>query len=426
MEKDTQYLTSGITINHGRRQFIKKTGSLIPAFSLYGCSNEFSTPSTDIAPPNIQVAPASQTVTSGNSVTFRVIANGGAPLSYQWQQNGINISGANQADYSINAVTIDDHNSSFQVQVSNAAGSITSSTAQLTVIAALTPPIIITEPASTSIQAGESTSFQVVASGSEPLSYQWQRNGISIPDATQAILNLDALAPANNGDVYHVTISNPAGTINSQIATLTVSLSPAPVEILQQPINSSVLEGETATFSVIATGNTPLRYQWQRNGNDILGATQASLTLEAVSISESGDTLHVNISDANSTISSRSAVLTVSPLPIAPSITQQPSDISVALGSTATFQISMTGTPPLNIQWFRNDQAIAAATDSSFTFIPEDNTEAGDQFSVLISNQAGSITSQTAVLSILPNTANIRIDSTFIKIDNTQITIDET
>jgi len=83
--------------------------------------------------PYISMQPASQTVTAGQTATFSVTASGTAPLSYQWQKNGADITGATSASYMTPATTTADSGEQFRVVISNTAGSATSNTATLTV-----------------------------------------------------------------------------------------------------------------------------------------------------------------------------------------------------------------------------------------------------------------------------------------------------
>jgi len=99
-----------------------------------GCADSASTSYADpTVTPSIAAQPANQTVTAGQSATFFVVAGGTPPPSYQWQKNGANISGANAARYAMPTTTTSDNGSTFDVIVSNSAGSITSNTATLTV-----------------------------------------------------------------------------------------------------------------------------------------------------------------------------------------------------------------------------------------------------------------------------------------------------
>ncbi len=130
--------------------------------------------------PTIAVHPSSQTISVGHSVTFSVTANGTAPLSYQWQRNGVNISGANSASYTIQSVTANDNGAQFRVVVSNNFGSATSNSATLTVTPNNPPVGNITAPAAgTLYTAGETISYAGTGSDPEdgalpPSAFTWQ------------------------------------------------------------------------------------------------------------------------------------------------------------------------------------------------------------------------------------------------------------
>ncbi len=84
-------------------------------------------------PPVITTHPADQTVALGQTAAFSVVAAGTAPLSYQWQKNGVDISGAVGPMYTTPATVLSDNNSNYRVLVTNSAGSTTSDEATLTV-----------------------------------------------------------------------------------------------------------------------------------------------------------------------------------------------------------------------------------------------------------------------------------------------------
>src|SRR5206468_3389612 len=107
-------------------------------------------------------------------ISFTVMANGTAPLTYQWQKNGTNIAGVTSASYTTSATTTSDSGSTFDVVVSNSAGTATSNPATLTVNTAAVAPAITTQPANQTVTAGQTATFSVAASGTAPLSYQWK------------------------------------------------------------------------------------------------------------------------------------------------------------------------------------------------------------------------------------------------------------
>jgi len=102
-------------------------------------------------------------------------------------------------------------------------GTVTSNTATLTVNAAAVGPTITTQPVSQTVTAGQAATFTVVAAGTAPLSYQWQKNGANISGATSASYVTPATTSSDNGATFDVVVSNSAGTVTSNAATLTVN-----------------------------------------------------------------------------------------------------------------------------------------------------------------------------------------------------------
>ena len=139
-------------------------------------------------------------------------------------------------------------------------------------------PTITTQPAAQSVTAGQTASFTVVASGTAPLIYQWKKSGANIPGATSGTYTTPATSSADIDAVlaYSVVVSNSAGTVTSNEARLTVTATAVAPSINTQPAAQTVTEGQTASFSVEATGTGPLAYQWQKNGTAIDGATSST------------------------------------------------------------------------------------------------------------------------------------------------------
>jgi hypothetical protein len=255
--------------------------------------------------------PANQTVTVGQTATFSVVAAGTMPLAYQWQKNGSNISGATTSSYTTPATASGDNGATFDVTVSNTAGSITSSLAALTVNAAATAPTISTQPASQSVTVGQTATFSVVAAGTAPLSYQWQKNSSNISGATTSSYTTPATTSGDNGATFDVKVSNTAGNVTSNMATLTVNATATAPTITTQPTNQTVAAGQTATFSVVAAGTSPLTYQWFQATTAITGATSASYTTPATTTANSGEQFQVKVTNVVSSVISNTATLTV-------------------------------------------------------------------------------------------------------------------
>ncbi|VVB54521.1 Immunoglobulin domain protein [uncultured archaeon] len=176
---------------------------------------------------------------------------------------------------------------------------------------ALTSPSITIQPSDQIVKTGDTATFSVVATGTEPMMYHWQRNGEDISGATSATYTTPSTALADNGTAFRVVVSNAAGSTTSNKATLVVVPLPIAPTITMQPSNQMVSEGEAATFSVVATGTAPIIYQWQRNGVDIPGATSATYTIPSTALSDSGSTFRVNITNAAGSITSNEVTLIV-------------------------------------------------------------------------------------------------------------------
>jgi sugar lactone lactonase YvrE len=268
-------------------------------------------------------------------------------------------------------------------------------------------PSITTQPASQSVVAGGSATFTVVASGTAPLAYQWNKNGAAIPGAQNANYIYGGAQLADNNAQITVTVSNLVGTITSSAATLTVQTA-APV-ILVQPQPQTVLAGTTATFVVTVSGSPPLSFQWLKNGVAIAGATSASYVTPVTSLADSGSQFEVLISNASGSVMSVPALLTVDSAVVAPSIITQPQNTTAAVGAAATFSVTAGGTQPLSYQWQQDGTGIAGATNSSYTLSPVTAQNNQDSYTVTVSNAGGSVTSQAAVLSVTASTNGISL-----------------
>ena len=179
--------------------------------------------STSSSSPSITSQPANETVNSGNTATFSVQASGTAPLTYQWQKNGSNISGATGSSYTTPVTSTSDNGETFRVLVSNSKGSTTSNSVTLSVKAVASAPTITSQALSQTVSSGQKATFAVAVSGTSPLNYQWQKNGANISGATASSYTTPATTSSDNGSKFQVAISNSAGSTMSAAATLTVT-----------------------------------------------------------------------------------------------------------------------------------------------------------------------------------------------------------
>ena len=278
--------------------------------------------------------------------------------------------------------------------LTNAAGTATSSNATLTVIDA---PVITGQPHSRTNNAGTTATFTVTATGTSPI-YQWYAGAAPIDGATTATLTLLNVQDANAGD-YSVVLTNAAGTATSSNVTLTVIDAPV---ITDQPLSRTNNAGTTATFTVTATGTSPLSYQWTKttltetnvlsDSNNISGSASNVLTIASVLAADEA-TYSVTITNAAGTAVSTNALLVV----IDPVILAQPAGVTNFDGSTVSFSVTAAGTAALNYQWFQDDVPLYGATGNTLTLTNISDGDAGD-YTVVVTNSIGSVTSAPALL----------------------------
>ncbi|MFM7102542.1 MAG: immunoglobulin domain-containing protein, partial [Verrucomicrobiota bacterium] len=147
------------------------------------------------------------------------------------------------------------------------------------------PPVITRQPQSHTVVVGDSVVFSVSATGGEPLSYQWRKDGNLLPEATGSYFAIAPVRVSDAGD-YSVVVSNRAGSATSGTATLVVLEPPV---LTGQPRSKTVNVGDTTLFGVTATGSPPLEFQWYHNGEPVAGATAATLYLVTVGASDAGE-----------------------------------------------------------------------------------------------------------------------------------------
>ena len=198
--------------------------------------------------------------------TIIVAANASDPAPLQFLAP---YSGVTTATLTITGATAGLSGNQYRVVGTNSAGTATSNAATLTVN---TAPTITTQPTSQTVNAGQNVTFVVGANGTPTPTYQWQlssgggpftnlTNAAPYSGVTTATLTITGAAAGLSGNQYRALVTNGvAPDATSAAATLTVNVAPA---ITTQPANQTVNAGQTAAFSVVATGTPAPTYQWQ-------------------------------------------------------------------------------------------------------------------------------------------------------------------
>ncbi len=265
-------------------------------------------------------------------------------------------------------------------------------------------PSITDEPDGDEVCVGDAVTLSVTATGTQPLSYQWQHQSGTwndISGATGSSYDIAAAAVAHAGH-YRVMVSNYYGTVYSIHVELAVD---EPAEVTGDPDALTVCADDTATFTVAAdhgTATAPLTYQWRKNGANlsdgarISGATTDTLDIDPVITDDAAD-YDVVVTNRCGADTSATAALTVN---MAPTITQHPQTQQVAVGSPVTFTASAQGTPAPAYQWRKNGTNLPGATGSSYTISSVDYPDEGN-YDVVVTNSCGSDTSQVAALLVV-------------------------
>lgn len=254
---------------------------------------------------------------------------------------------------------------------------------------------------SATVATGQAVTISVTANGTAPFTYQWKKNGFDISGATSSTLSFASIQFMDAAG-YSVAVSNSAGSTTSDIATLNV-VSPTPPGVTTQPVDQSKVVGQSATFSVVASGLPAPTYQWMKNGVNVSGATSSSYTIPSVALTDGG-LFSVKVTNSAGFTFSSNANLTVSS-PVPPSFTTQPVNQAVLVGDPVTFTSAATGSPAPTYQWIKNGVNIAGETSASFTLPAASLSDSGATYQVIATNSAGIAYSNSAVLTVSSTSA---------------------
>jgi len=369
--------------------------------------------------PTITTQPVNVTVTAPATATFTVVASGIPAPTYKWMQElygtstYTTIAGATGSTYTTPATSAIYNLANYKCVVTNSVGSVTSNVATLTVNIA---PYFFSQPVNTSIPEPNKAYFSATGEGSPLPTYQWMEKPpgtntyTTISGATSSLYITPATTLADNGTQYECVISNVAGSVTSNPATLTVYIEP-PI-ITTQPNNEPVTAPATATFTVVASSTPAPTYQWLQEApgattyTNIPGATSASYTTAATTVAMSGTQYECVVTNPAGSVTSSSATLLVYPTPVAPTIITQPVNVTVTEPALATFTVEAIGTPAPNFQWMQESPgsstftAISGAIYDWYSISPTSIADSGTLYECVVSNVAGSVTSNSAVLVV--------------------------
>ncbi len=328
-----------------------------------------------------------------------VSVDGSIPITFTWYKNDTLISRATNDTLYFNALAASDAGKYYCI-VNNNWGCDTTAVETVTVQGAPVAPKISVHPQLQEVVQGQSASFGVSATGTAPLSYQWQKNGSNISGATDSTYTTPATTMADSGALFRCIVSNTAGADTSDNALLQVSKNSITPTVTVQPLHQTVTECEKATFSITATGTIPLNYQWKKNGSNISGATSSDYTTPATIMTDSGSIFRCIVSNIAGADTSDNALLVVNKIPIKPTFIMHPQSDTALVGASIDFTVSSTGTSPITFQWQKNGNDISGETSTTYSIPPSTKVDNGAVCRCVASNSVGRDTSDEATLTV--------------------------
>ncbi len=361
-----------------------------------GCDNTISRTTSVLSLPSAMIS-GNHTVCSGDATTLNVDFTGTAPFIFTWSDGLSSVTVTTSSDpYTL---TLNPTSSSVITipSVTGANGCSTSGTGQGNItVNALSE--ILDDPDDLTVCPGENAVFRVSASGIA-LTYQWQKDGSSMPGKTQNVLNLTNVQAANAGSYTCMVTSTcgPALTSNPGVLTVRPQMS-----MTGQPTGVTDCVGQTVNFNVDVTGSG-LHYQWQKdgvnlsNGGRITGATSDNLVILAMNVTDAG-TYNCMVTGDCGLLTSDPADLTAEEFV---TVTSQPVSKAVCPGSNTSFSVAAAGTNP-SYQWQHNNVDIPGATNPVLLISGVSPVDAGN-YRCVITGNCGSVASNQAGLTVYDN-----------------------
>lgn len=346
------------------------------------------------AGPIIVTPPTSAKIAIGGRATLKVVATGSPALKYQWRKSGVSVPGATAASLTITGTT----NTSYDVVVSNPfnTAGVTTTPAAITALAA---PKITQQPVAKTAALGSGTDFAVQATGDGVLNYQWKKNGIAMSGQTTASLHLGNML-ATDAALYSVTVTNEVGTAASVAARLTLL---APPKIVVKPVATTAKASTSTTLTASASGAGTLKYHWQKDNADIIGAISPTFKIASTRTADAG-MYRVVVSNAVDTAYSDAVPLTVV-IPKPPVIAA----FTPTQGMVGSF-VRVMGTDLDNITKVTLLAAKGGSANAAFVIVSSQEllvtVPAGAATSVLTLSGIGGTTATASVFTVTTKQAN--------------------
>ena len=357
--------------------------------------------------PIITEQPKSLTVNEGSMITFKVGAINATGYRWWYQKpdssiwNAVLVNGTSAA-YTL--TTAPRHNGyKYRCLVSGADGGVYSDTVTLKVNL---KPAITSQPNDVKVVEGSNAVFTVAASNADSYRWYYQKPGASdwnpvLINGTSATYTLKTEL-RHNGNIYRCVVTNAVGDVTSATVSLTVC---GKLAITQQPVGATVTEGTKVSFKVEATNAEKYQWYYQKPGESIwnpvlVNGTYATYTL-TTAMRHNGYIYRCLVSNDGGTLFSDTVTLKVN---AKPTITSQPTDVTVSEGATAVFKVEASNATtyrwyyqkPGSTDW---NPVLINGTSATYTLVTAARHN-GNIYRCVVSNAAGEVTSETAKLTV--------------------------
>ncbi len=273
-------------------------------------------------------------------------------------------------------------------------------------------PNITVEPQNATVEEGSSATFEAVASGNPAPTVKWEisTDGGStwspVSGATTNRFTVVSAKTSENGHEYRAVFTNASGSATTRAVTLTVRRAPA---ITEQPLSMAVEEGQGAVFEATASGFPTPSVQWETSTDggttwtQLTRGTTDQLTVSSAKISQSGTEFRAVFKNVAGTATTEVARLIVHNLP---RLTKQPTSVSAEAGHAVAFEAAAEGFPAPTVQWELSTDSglnwspIEGATADRLAIASVSNSESGDRYRAVFTNEAGSATSNEVTLTV--------------------------
>ena len=258
---------------------------------------------------------------------------------------------------------------------------------------------ITTQPKNNTVGVNANVIFKVVASSAFNMTYAWYRKGSDVP-VSQADSCLVVASLALDSTRYWCIVSSTESFITSDTVTLRVVNKPV---ISTQPANSSVYQGQNATFTVVATHPLPIMYTWFKTDSNetvktkISGAVTSTLTLDKVTDSYDGAVFYCMVSVFGDSTKSNLAFLKVKKLEV-PVITDQTNSLQTGIGNSASLFVTVSGME-YTVQWYKDDLPIPSSVTTVYQILSTNLSDNGT-YHCEVTNKSGTIRSKDIKVTI--------------------------